>query len=78
MSSNVTCRVRLPRGLHTQMSILTRREGSTVNQFIAVAIAEKLTTVQALDSLKNRAERADMKSFRKILRRAKPKDLEES
>lgn len=70
MSELVTCRVRLPRGLQAKVSLVTRQEGSTVNQFIALAIAEKLSTVEALNALRGRADRADMKSFRRILRRS--------
>ncbi|MEM6986659.1 MAG: hypothetical protein AAF499_08990 [Pseudomonadota bacterium] len=43
-----------------------------MNQFISVAVAEKLTTVEALESMDRRAKRADMKSFKAILRRRKP------
>ncbi|MEM9603591.1 MAG: toxin-antitoxin system HicB family antitoxin [Pseudomonadota bacterium] len=70
MSELVTCRVRLPRGLQSKVSLVTRQEGSTVNQFIALAIAEKLSTVEALKALRRRADRADMKSFRQILKRS--------
>lgn len=76
MSDYVTCRVRLPRGLQSQVSILTRQEGGTINQFIAVAIAEKLTTAEALEALRKRAQRADMKSFRQVLRRRCERDSE--
>ncbi len=71
MTDYVTCRVRLPRGLQAQVSAVTRQEGGTINQFIAVAIAEKLTTAEALEALAKRARRADMKSFRQVLRRRK-------
>ncbi len=71
MADYVTCRVRLPRGMQSQVSALTRQEGGTVNQFIAIAVAEKLTTAESLEALAHRAKRADIKSFRQILGRRK-------
>jgi hypothetical protein len=45
-------------------------EGTTINQFINVAVAEKLSALRTADYFKKRAARADMAAFWDILEKA--------
>lgn len=57
--------VRLPESLHDRIRRLAEREGISINQFIALATAEKVTLLETeglgLDYLAARARRAEQR-----------------
>ena len=59
-----TLSLRLPNSLHEQIRLLAKREGISINQFIASATAEKMTALLTEEYLNKRAHRASRKSFR--------------
>ena len=52
-----TLSLNLPQSLHEQVEALAQKEGISVNQFIALAVAEKLATLATADYLAERAKR---------------------
>jgi predicted transcriptional regulator len=62
-----TLSLRLPNSLHKAVKQLAVQEHISLNQFIALAIAEKLSTLITIDYLKTRGKRANKKNFIRIL-----------
>lgn len=69
-----TMSLRLPDSLHATARDLARKEHASVNQFIATAVAEKVSALMTEDYLMARAKRGNRSEFRKIL--AKVPDVE--
>lgn len=59
--------LRLPDSLHKQVRELARREGISINQLIATAVAEKLSALMAEEYLEERARRGDRAAFDEVL-----------
>lgn len=69
-----TMSVRLPESLHKQVRGLAKRDGISMNQFIATALAEKLSALLTLEYLEERGRRGDRRKFDRAL--AKVRNLE--
>ena len=69
-----TLSLRLPDSLHKQIRELARREGISINQFISMAAAEKVSALLTVDYLERRAKRASRDKFEAVL--AKVPDVE--
>ncbi len=67
--SNVVS-VRLPKSLHEQVKELAKDEGISLNQFVMVALAEKVATLRAIDYLEQRAARGSRAQLLAILAQA--------
>ena len=52
--------LRLQASLKAEGEGAAKREGTTLNQFINVAVAEKLAALRRVDYLRERAERANL------------------
>ncbi len=63
--SNLT--LRLPDSLHQVVREMAEQEGVSINQFIACAASEKVSALRTLDDLRQRAQRANLKDFDRIL-----------
>lgn len=61
--------IRIPDSLHNQIRKLAEAEGVSINQFIATAVAEKVSALDTLDYLAERAARGDRSLFEAALRR---------
>jgi len=57
----------LPDSIHRHIKELARKEGVSINQFIASAVAEKVSAIATEDYLLERAQRADKSAFQAIL-----------
>ena len=53
-----TLSIRLPDSLHKKVKELARQEGISMNQFIALAVAEKMSALMTVEHLKERPKRA--------------------
>ena len=62
-----TISLRLPESLHKQVRKLAEDEGTSINQFITLAVAEKLSALLTEDYLEERAKRGDRKKFERAL-----------
>ena len=58
-----TMSLRLPESLHERARELAKREGISINQFIATALAEKLSALDTVEYLAARAARGSRNSF---------------
>ena len=62
--------IRLPNSVHESIKLLARKDGISVNQFIASAAAEKMASFQTLDFLRREAalgKREDFEQFLKLV-----------
>lgn len=62
-----TLSVRLPDSLHKKLKELAEKEGVSMNQFINLAVSEKLSALLTVDYLKERAEKGSRQEFEKIM-----------
>jgi hypothetical protein len=62
-----TLSLRLPESLHRQLKELARREGISINQFAATAVAEKLSALMTEDYLNHRAARGSREKYEQVL-----------
>ena len=63
-----TLSIRVPDSLHRAIKELATKEGYSMNQFLITAAAEKLSSLNTVDYLRARAERADLKGFDRIMK----------
>lgn len=61
--------LRLPVSLQENLAQVAENEGISINQFITLAVAEKLAVMETTRFFNERAARADMDAFRRILNR---------
>lgn len=66
--------LRLPNTLHEQVREIAQAEGVSMNQFVALAVAEKVAVLQASDYLAQRGQRGSREKLLSIL--AKAPDIE--
>lgn len=59
--------VRLPESLHEFVRELAKRDNVSINQFILLAISEKVSALTTEDYIKQRAERGDRAKFEAAL-----------
>ena len=69
MKSTSTYPLRLPRSLKTAVEQIAKADGTSFNQFVATAVAEKLAAMRTAEFFSERANRADFKKFDKLMRR---------
>jgi len=50
-----TLSVRLPDSIHREVRVLAKEDGVSINQFISLALAEKVSSLRTVDYLKRRA-----------------------
>ena len=58
--------IRLPESLHKEIKLLAQAEGVSINQFLTLAAAEKISALRTLDYLREEAQkgsRADFEAF---------------
>ena len=65
-----TVSLRLPRSSHERIKELAKRDGTSINQFLATAAAEKVAALDAADYLEARARRGTRARFLELVRRA--------
>lgn len=61
--------LRLPASLKRAVEEFAREDGTTLNQFIVSAVAEKLAVLKSADYFAKRAARADFPAFDLLMRR---------
>ena len=69
MRTSTTYPLRLPASIRVEVAKLAKREGISVNQFIALAVAQKVSALYAATWFAERCSRADMKAFDRLMRR---------
>jgi hypothetical protein len=69
MKDTQTYPLRPPRSLKEAVERLSREDGTSINQFVAMAVAEKVSALQTATYFADRKARADFKAFDKIMKR---------
>lgn len=64
-----TLSLRLPESLHKRARQLAEREGTSINQLIATALAEKISALDTVSYLEERASRGSREAFLDVLSR---------
>jgi hypothetical protein len=62
--------LRLPRSIRAGVERLSKEDGISINQFVSIAVAEKLAMLQAQDYFAQRSARADMAAFDPLMQRS--------
>ncbi len=62
-----TMSVRLPASLHKRIKELAEKEGVSMNQFITLAVTEKMSALLTVDYLQERAKRGSRQQFDAVL-----------
>jgi hypothetical protein len=66
-----TLSLRLPESLHRQVRELASREGISINQFVATAVAEKMSALLTEEYLEGRAKRGSREGFERAMAKVK-------
>jgi hypothetical protein len=69
-----TLHLTLPQSMQEQVEALAQKEGISINEFIMLAVAEKLATLATADYLSERAKRGSREKLLAVL--AKAPDVE--
>ena len=69
MKQTRTYPLRLPQSLKEAVERLSREDRTSINQFIATAVAEKVSALQTARFFADRKARANFKAFDKIMKR---------
>lgn len=69
-----TISLHLPASLHGSLRDLAQREGTSINQLIVTAVAEKLSALETESLLAARAARGSREAFDRALEKVKDRD----
>ena len=61
--------LRLPLSLKAAVERLSKQDGTSINQFVVMAVAEKVSALETAEFFAERKSRADMKAFDQIMNR---------
>jgi len=67
MNKMPTYPLRLPKSLKDEVTKVAKRDGTSVNQFIAMAVAEKISALEVEQFFAERAKGADLDAVRALL-----------
>lgn len=70
-------RLRLPKSLHEQLRELAHEEGISINQFVMLAVAERIAAISTMEYLEKRARRGSRERLLEILNQAPDIEPEE-
>ncbi len=59
--------IRLPDSLHKRIKQMAEAEGISMNQFITLAVAEKMSALATVEYLEARAKRSSRQKFEAVL-----------
>lgn len=67
MADVSTYPLRMPKSLKDKVARMAQRDGSSINQFIIIAVAEKISALETETFFAGRMKEADMDAFRSLL-----------
>ena len=65
----VTYPLRLPASLKAAVAEISKEDGTSINQFVTTAVAEKISAMKTAEFFTSRRANANIKTARRILRR---------
>ena len=69
MKRQSTYPLRLPQSIKAEVGRLAKQDGISINQFIAMAVAEKLSAMRTAEFFAERRADADFSAFDRLMRR---------
>ncbi len=69
MKRHSTYPLRLPHSIKAEVERLAKQDGISINQFIATAVAEKLSAMRTAEFFAERRARADFAMFDRLMQR---------
>ena len=69
MKTTSTYPLRLPQSIKAALARVAKRDGTSINQFVVTAVAEKIAALETSEFFTERRKRANPKAFRKLLQR---------
>ena len=66
-----TISLRLPDSLHESVRKLAKEDNISINQFVATALAEKMSALKTEEYLMERSEKGKKSKFKKVLSKVK-------
>jgi len=69
--------LRLPKSMYGDLKEVAKTEGISMNQFVTIALAEKIASLNTLDYLEKRAKRGDREKLLAVLAKAPDVEPEE-
>ncbi len=70
MSDLTTYPLRLPRSIRAGVELMSKRDGTSINQFVSIAVAEKLAMMRAETYFAERSARTNLDAFDQIMQRS--------
>ena len=70
MADLSTYPLRLPKSLKDKVAKVAKRDGFSMNQFITIAVAEKISVLETEQFFLNKMNEVDMDAFRSLLFRS--------
>lgn len=70
MSKAATYPLRLPQSLKDAVDAASKRDGTSINQFVAMAVAEKISALETAEFFSVRQQQADYEKFDAIMSRS--------
>ena len=61
--------LRLPASLKAAVAEISKQDGTSINQFVATAVAEKVSAMKTAEFFASRSAEADIEAARLLLRR---------
>ncbi len=68
--------LRLPESLHAQVRELAERDNVSINQFVTLAVAEKVAVLRTLDYIEQHGQHGSRERFDRVLQKVAEADLE--
>ena len=62
-----TLSLRIPESLHKRVKELSQKDKISINQFVSSALAEKISALDTLNYLEERAKRGNREKYLKVL-----------
>jgi hypothetical protein len=69
MNKPAIYQLRLPKSVKAAVAQWAERDGISMNQFMATAVAEKISVLATIDLFEDRAARADYGTFDRVMSR---------
>ena len=69
MTKSATYPLRLPRSIKEAVARIAKQDGTSINQFVVMAVAEKLAALETAAFFADRRRRADFLAFDRIMSR---------
>lgn len=69
--------LRMPNSIHDRARLLSKRDNVSINQFVATAVAEKISAMETADYLAKRAKRASREKFEAALAQVPDRETDE-